>query len=520
MALSDLRFGFVRLAPLAAGLCMAASILAGAHPAEARSRHHYHHHFHRLARVRHEARQIGWAPAGVEPSKYSAIVIDANTGREIWGVNENALRHPASLTKVMTLYMLFDQLDRGALTLSSRIPISEHAAAQEPSKLGAPAGATISVEEAIKAVVTRSANDVAVAIAEKIGGSESNFCAMMTHKAHEIGMSRTLYRDASGLPNDEQLTTARDLALLGQTMQRRFPHYFHYFSLREFTYNGQVIGNHDHLLGRIDGVDGIKTGYTRASGFNLLTSVHRDGRALVAVVMGGVSGPSRDRLMAQLIETHIAEASVGRGGTRLAQAVRGRPAMLVGRNPVQAASETEEEAAAFGPPRNIETEPQGEGDDSADDVPAPPARPLAKASKPSSPALVKAAALDPSKLGWRAGPQGKRIARDKPRGGKDEESRVARASEDDEEEDGAKIGKGRWTIQVGAADDPEAARHLLARAKSRDHRLAAARGFTEKVRRDGDTLYRVRFAGLDSVSAERACRNLKQGGLDCFTTRD
>jgi D-alanyl-D-alanine carboxypeptidase len=516
MGLSDSRFWFVRLAPLAAGLCMAASLLAAAHPAEARSRHHRQHHFHHFARVRHEARQSGWAAAGVEPSKYSAIVIDANTGREIWGVNENALRHPASLTKVMTLYMLFDQLDKGALTLSSRIPISERAAAQEPSKLGVPAGQSISVEEAIKAVVTRSANDVAVAIAEKIGGSESNFCAMMTHKAHEIGMSRTLYRDASGLPNDEQLTTARDLALLGQTMQRRFPHYFHYFSLREFTYNGQVIGNHDHLLGRVDGVDGIKTGYTRASGFNLLTSVHRDGRALVAVVMGGVSGPSRDRLMARLIETHIAEASVGLGATRLALARRERPATLIGRSPIQAAAEAEEEAAALPPPRNVE--PQGEGDDSADEVPAPPARPLAKASKPSSPALAKAAALDPSKLGWRAGPQGKRIAGDKPRGAKDEESRVARASDD--EENAANIGNGRWTIQVGAADDPEAARHLLARAKSRDRRLAAARGFTEKVRKDGDTLYRVRFAGLDSVSAAKACRNLKQGGLDCFTTRD
>ena len=134
----------------------------------------------------------------------------------------------------------------------------------------------------------------------------------MTHKAHEIGMSRTLYRDASGLPNDEQLTTAHDLALLGETTQKRFPQYFHYFSLREFNYDGQTIGNHDHLLGRIDGVDGIKTGYTRGSGFNLLTSLHRDGRSLVAVVMGGISGPSRDRLMARLIESHYRRGLGGR----------------------------------------------------------------------------------------------------------------------------------------------------------------------------------------------------------------
>ncbi len=131
----------------------------------------------------------------------------------------------------------------------------------------------------------------------------------MTRKAHQLGMSRTLYRNASGLPNDEQLTTAHDLTVLGRSLQERFPKYYHYFSLHEFTYDGEVIGNHDHLLGRVDGVDGIKTGYTRASGFNLLTSVHRDGRALVAVVMGGRSAPARDRLMARMIETHIADAS-------------------------------------------------------------------------------------------------------------------------------------------------------------------------------------------------------------------
>jgi D-alanyl-D-alanine carboxypeptidase len=513
MAMSVLRAGFLRLAPYAAGLCMAASFLAAVHPAEARGWRH-HHHLHHHARV---ARESGGAPAEVQPGKYSAIVVDANTGREIWGVNENAARHPASLTKVMTLYMLFDQLEKGRLSLGSRIPISEHAAAQEPSKLGVPAGESISVEEAIKAVVTRSANDVAVAIAEKIGGTESNFCAMMTHKAHEIGMSRTLYRDASGLPNDEQLTTARDLATLGQAMQRRFPKYFHYFALREFTYNGQVIGNHDHLLGRVDGVDGIKTGYTRASGFNLLTSVHRDGRSLVAVVMGGISGPSRDRLMARLIETHIADASVG-GATRFAEAAPVPRAMTVGRGGAQAAPDADEEVAAFAPPSDVE--PQGEGDDSADEAPTPPARPLAHASKPNSPALLKAAALDPGKLGWKSGPKGKKAAHEPPVRNTDEETRVARASDDNEDGDAPKAKKGRWAIQVGTADDPDEARDLLLKAKKRDRALASARAFTQKVRKDGDTLYRVRFAGLDSASATKACRNLKHGGIDCFTTRD
>ena len=230
-----------------------------------------------------------WPAVPASPA-FSAIVVDANSGRTLYGVAEDGLRHPASITKVMTLYLLFEQLEKGAMTLQTRIPISEHAAAQEPSKLGVEPGETISVEDAIKAVVTRSANDVAVAIAEAIGHDESAFAEMMTRKAHALGMTNTVYRNASGLPNDEQVTTARDLTILARSLEERFPRYFKYFSTREFDYAGETIGNHNHLLGRVDGVDGIKTGYTRASGFNLLTSVHRDGRSLIAVVMGGRIG--------------------------------------------------------------------------------------------------------------------------------------------------------------------------------------------------------------------------------------
>ena len=238
-------------------------------------------------------RRAGPAPA--DPA-FAAIVVDANAGRTLYAANENEPRHPASLTKVMTLYLLFEQLDKGAMTLQTEIPISEHAAAQEPSKLGLEPGDTISVEDAIKAIVTRSANDVAVAIAEAIGGDEAHFADMMTRKAHALGMSRTVYRNASGLPNDEQITTARDLTILARATEERFPRYFKYFSTHEFAYGGEIIGNHNHLLGRVDGVDGIKTGYTRASGFNLLTSVHRDGRSLVAVVLGGRTAGGARRL--------------------------------------------------------------------------------------------------------------------------------------------------------------------------------------------------------------------------------
>ena len=164
--------------------------------------------------------------------------------------------------------------------------------------------------------MTRSANDIAVAIAEAVGGSESNFADLMTRKAHELGMANTVYVNASGLPNDQQITTAHDLTILGRSLEERFPRYFHYFSTAQFDFDGEIIGNHNHLLGRVAGVDGIKTGYTRASGFNLLTSVHRDGRSLIAVVMGGRSAAGRDRIMQNLIADHIAEASTARTATQ------------------------------------------------------------------------------------------------------------------------------------------------------------------------------------------------------------
>jgi len=257
-----------------------------------------------------EAKGAGHAAAPYAPP-YSELVVDASTGKTLYAVSPDAQRHPASITKVMTLYLLFEELDAGRLSLGSQIKISSWAQKQAPSKLGLNAGDTISVEDAIKAVVTKSANDIAVAIAENIGGSETNFAELMTKKAKSLGMLRTVYANASGLPNSRQLTTARDLVTLGKAMQQRFPKYYAYFSIRSFEYDGDTIGNHNKLLGRIDGVDGIKTGYTQASGFNLLTSVHQDNRALLAVILGGRSGPSRDRRMAELIDTYLDKASNG-----------------------------------------------------------------------------------------------------------------------------------------------------------------------------------------------------------------
>jgi D-alanyl-D-alanine carboxypeptidase len=270
----------------------------------------------RAGRTRHAA-----AAEGPSNPRFAAIVYDVKAGSTLYAANADSLRHPASVTKVMTLFMLFEQLEAGRLSLDSRLAVSAHAAAQAPTKLGLRAGSTLRVEDAILGMVTRSANDAAVVVAEALGGTEPAFAAMMTRKARSLGMSRTVYRNASGLPDPGQVTTARDLATLGIAIQDRFPRYFRYFSTRSFVYQGRGIASHNRLVGSVDGVDGIKTGYTRASGFNLLTSLRRGDRQVVAVVLGGRSGSSRDATMRQLLADYVPRAYAGarRAGPVLAR---------------------------------------------------------------------------------------------------------------------------------------------------------------------------------------------------------
>ena len=307
-----------RLGLLAAGAALVVGMLAVSEPAEARSRHrHYSKHrvhasWHVKRYVHIRKRHIGRARAVASMQLPAEFIMDANSGRVLHAHNENAERFPASLTKVMTLYLLFEQMEAGRFRLDSEIPVSAHAASMAPSKLGLRPGSTIEVEDAIKSIVTKSANDIAVAIGEAVGGSEDRFADMMTRKAHALGMSRTNYANASGLPNSEQVTTAHDQALLAKAIQDRFPKYYRYFSTRVFNFAGRSIRNHNHLLGRVDGVDGIKTGYTAKAGFNLMTSVRRDGRHIVGVVLGGPSVRIRDNRMAALLESNIDEGAVGR----------------------------------------------------------------------------------------------------------------------------------------------------------------------------------------------------------------
>jgi D-alanyl-D-alanine carboxypeptidase len=243
---------------------------------------------------------------------YADIVIDDNSGQVLHDVNADEPRHPASLTKIMTLYLLFEQLDAGALKLDTPLPVSAKAALAPPTKLGLKADQTITVEDAIGGIVTRSANDAAVVVSEAVGGSEEAFAQLMTRKARALGMAGTTYVNASGLPDDEQITTARDQAILGRAIHDRFPSYYSYFSMLYFHYHGKDIHNHNMLLGSLEGVDGIKTGYTEASGYNLALSVRRSKKCVVAVVLGGTSNSERDTRMRQLIEDYIPQASTQR----------------------------------------------------------------------------------------------------------------------------------------------------------------------------------------------------------------
>jgi D-alanyl-D-alanine carboxypeptidase len=250
---------------------------------------------------------------------YADIVVDEKSGLVLHEVSADAPRHPASLTKIMTLYLLFEQLEAGKLKLDTPLPISTKASLQNPTKLGLKANGTIAVEDAIKGLCTKSANDAAVVIAEAIGGSEEDFARLMTLKARMLGMASTVYVNASGLPAEEQITTARDQALLGRAIQQRFPVYYRYFSTPSFRYRNVEMRNHNNLLGNVKGVDGIKTGYTEASGYNLTSSVWRDDRHIVAVVLGGTSNGARDARMRELIEAHIVQASTQRTAPMIAE---------------------------------------------------------------------------------------------------------------------------------------------------------------------------------------------------------
>ncbi|MGO8740669.1 serine hydrolase [Rhodoblastus sp.] len=544
-------------------------------PAQARRHHHHHHgrHAHAARHIRFVARHGRHHGGTAAVSTNAAIVVDGATGRELFGVDENALRHPASITKVMTLYLLFEQMEKGRIHLSDEIPVSDHAAAQAPSKLGLRAGSSILVEDAIKSIVTKSANDMAVAVAEYVGGSEGRFAEEMTAKAHALGMANTHYANASGLPNPEQLTTAHDLAVLGRAIQSRFPQYFHYFSLREAYVRGMRLHNHDHLLGRIAGVDGIKTGYTNASGYNLLTSAKHDGHYIVAVVMGGRTWRSRDAYMESLIAKYIHEGGSPRGAAQVAErdrsaaqaAERDRSAAQAAERDKSAAQAAErdepardEPVAQAAPPAEHSARPafvSASAENSRDNAGNPDESSIPTASIPrrhgeahgATTAAATGAATPASH--WMVGPSGvsalraatrfhadggaQAAARESDQGSqrKDEARQKPRrlAKAESQSDDDAPAPRALpqkppapgWMIQIGATDDVGKAAELLDKAKARRGALlASAKPFTEKVQKGHGTIYRARFAGLEESKAEAACKALKHSGFSCFAIKD
>lgn len=503
---------------------------------------------------------------------YAAIVVDANTGKILFGQNENALRHPASITKVMTLYMLFEQMERGKIRPDSEIRVSANASRQPPTKIGLRPGSTITVDNAIKSLVTKSANDMAVAIAEHLAGSEEAFARQMTSKARSLGMSRTNFANASGLPDPEQVTTAHDLTILGRSLQERFPKQYAYFSLPGFQFGGATIRNHNKLLGRIEGVDGIKTGYTRASGYNLLTSAKRDGRRIVAVVLGGRSGGHRDNIMANLVEEHIDRGARGRSGTMIAEnnsslerAIEATEAPAkapvpiptpVARAPEPAPARIVEQAPKELAPREPAPRPVQLAAYAPDDRGRPAVMSGVTSRDDGSTSSIRASqpasanGATPSTMRWVTGPRGvvtgqssnqdsaqnagnallppvgipgaepTRLASIAPAPvAPAQQSVQARAQEvADSRPSFARTGV---MIQVGATDDEEKANALLARARTQGKgALASARPFTEKVTKGRETMWRARFAGLDETRAEAACKSLKRSGMACFTTKN
>jgi D-alanyl-D-alanine carboxypeptidase len=235
-------------------------------------------------------------------AKYASIVVDFETGRILHQQGADERRHPASLTKMMTLYMVFEALDAKQITLDTRWTVSAFAAGQPPTKLGLEEGDRIRVRDVILGMVTRSANDAATVAAEGLAGSEARFAELMTKRARQIGMASTVFMNAHGLPNDAQVTTVRDMATLGRELIRRFPHHYHFFSTAEFVYEGRTFANHNRLMRWFEGADGIKTGFIRASGFNLVASAVRDGRRIVGAVIGGPNPTERDQYMGKLLE--------------------------------------------------------------------------------------------------------------------------------------------------------------------------------------------------------------------------
>ncbi|MBB4576190.1 MULTISPECIES: D-alanyl-D-alanine carboxypeptidase family protein [Rhizobium] len=403
----------------------------------------------------------------------ASLILDARTGKVLAAENADTLNHPASLTKMMTLYLTFEALKRGRIAWDTPIKMSKYAAARPPTKLGVKAGGTITVREAVYGMIVKSANDAAAAMAETLGGSESGFARMMTAKARQLGMSRTVFVNASGLPNSSQVTTARDMSTLGVALMKHYPNEYRLFSMASFNFRGKTVRGHNNLMYRYQGMDGIKTGYTNASGFNLVSAVKDGNRRVVGVVLGGRTARSRDAKMAALLDRYLGRAS---GGARLMASVGAKEAVEVA-----SAADASDVPVPLNAPRSAgDAAPNGLGANSlayADDAVVPLERPAAMDE-----ILAAGKTVKPS----------------------------------------AEKADGTWQIQISAAPSADAARALLAQAQSEGGApLVSASPYTEAVGTGANKIYRARFVGFASKDAAvSACDALKQRSYDCMLLPD
>ncbi|WP_454848435.1 D-alanyl-D-alanine carboxypeptidase family protein [Rhizobium binxianense] len=391
----------------------------------------------------------------------AALVLDARTGKVLSSENGDTLNHPASLTKMMTLYLTFEALHRGKIGWDTKVRFSKNASSKPPTKLWVKPGQSITVREAVLGMIVQSANDAAAAMGEKLAGSESAFAKMMTAKARQLGMSRTVFANASGLPNKRQVTTARDMSTLAVALMKNYPNEYRLFSTASFKFRGRTIRGHNNLMYRYAGMDGIKTGYTNASGFNIVSAVKDGNRRVVGVVLGGRTARSRDAKMEALFDRYMARASSS-GGARLVASVDAREA-------VEVASAAQDS-----------------------DVPVP----------FSAPRPAEEVAAAPRALGY-------------------VDSAVVpmeRPAAMEEIINAGKPAAAGWQIQISAAPSADAARALLAQARSdAGGPLLDASPYTEAVGEGASKVYRARFVGFDSKeAAASACDALKRHSYDCM----
>jgi D-alanyl-D-alanine carboxypeptidase len=513
---------------------------------------------------------FGTSPA-LAGGPHAAMVIDANTGTVLMNESGDDARFPASLTKMMTLYMVFEQIEAGRLTMETRLKVSREANAAKPSKLDLEPGEDITVGDAVKALITKSANDASIVLAEAVGGTHREFAHLMTTKARSIGMSKTTFRNANGLPDSGQTTTGRDMITLGLRLQDDFPKYYPLFAMQSFTFNGHAHRNHNKMLGKFEGLDGIKTGYTHASGFNIVTSVRQGGKHVVGVVFGGATGGSRDATMRVALTRALLKASPVKtrktGPQLIARARLAPPAAATAIAPVPLPAAATEAAPVAAPvavakvrPVMVASRPRPSEPPAPAPAPVPaqaltvapapftpPAGPASAAGRGAQPSTFQAQARN---LGGNdAAPTNTSAANTEPQrkpkpgfmqAGNNPPYRLGGAVPTDDDAAPAQPGPitvaavspvsttaaaspvrhDGFHVQIGAyataAESDRMLAHVLAKAPSA---VAGSTQLTSSINKENRRLYRARFAGFDARGAALACQSLRQHNIDCFVMK-